>query len=365
MIKGIYMTVRIILPLKDQFPKKSKKGLGFLYYLLSLCKSVKELYSLLLYKVQREIFSEAGAKVRLFSITTKFFAKKNKKIKKKTDFGSFFLVISAKILIFVAQNELNREKIDFINSKKETMDMKHFDDRDLQRYDAMTREEQLGMSAAFPALMRKVYVWMAMALAITAITAYGVASSPALTSLIFGNKLIFFGLIIAELVLVFWVSARIEKLSLTKATLMFIVYSVLNGATLATIFFAYSPEIITKTFFVTAGTFGAMAVYGYFTKSDLSSWGKLLIMAVIGLIIAGVVNIFLRSSLMDLVVSVIGVLIFVGLTAYDSQKIKRMLMMQADMGETAQKVALMGALSLYLDFINLFLYLLRLFGRER
>ena len=243
--------------------------------------------------------------------------------------------------------------------------MKHFDDRDLQRYEAMTREEQLGMSAAFPALMRKVYVWMAMALAITAITAYGVASSPALTSLIFGNKLIFFGLIIAELVLVFWVSARIEKLSLTKATLMFIVYSVLNGATLATIFFAYSPEIITKTFFVTAGTFGAMAVYGYFTKSDLSSWGKLLIMAVIGLIIAGVVNIFLRSSLMDLVVSVVGVLIFVGLTAYDSQKIKRMLMMQADMGETAQKVALMGALSLYLDFINLFLYLLRLFGRER
>ena len=243
--------------------------------------------------------------------------------------------------------------------------MKHFEDRDLQRYEAMTREEQLGMSAAFPALMRKVYVWMAMALAITAITAYGVASSPALTSLIFGNKLIFFGLIIAELVLVFWVSARIEKLSLTKATLMFIVYSVLNGATLATIFFAYSPEIITKTFCVTAGTFGAMAVYGYFTKSDLSSWGKLLIMAVIGLIIAGVVNIFLRSSLMDLVVSVIGVLIFVGLTAYDSQKIKRMLMMQADMGETAQKVALMGALSLYLDFINLFLYLLRLFGRER
>ena len=245
------------------------------------------------------------------------------------------------------------------------MDMKHFDDRDLQRYDAMTREEQLGMSAVFPALMRKVYVWMALALAITAITAYGVASSPALTGLIFGNKLIFFGLIIAELVLVFWVSARIEKLSLTKATLMFIIYSVLNGATLATIFFAYSPEIITKTFFVTAGTFGAMAVYGYFTKSDLSSWGKLLIMAVIGLIIAGVVNIFLRSSLMDLVVSVIGVLIFVGLTAYDSQKIKRMLMMQADMGETAQKVALMGALSLYLDFINLFLYLLRLFGRER
>ena len=245
------------------------------------------------------------------------------------------------------------------------MDIKNFDNRDFQPYEAMTREEQLGMSAAFPALMRKVYVWMTLALAITAITAYGVASSPALTNLIFSGKVIFFGLIIAELILVFWVSARIERLSLTKGTLMFILYSVLNGATLATIFLAYSPEIITKTFFVTAGTFGAMAVYGYFTKSDLSSWGKLLIMAVIGLIIAGVVNMFLKSSMMDLVVSVLGVLIFVGLTAYDSQKIKRMLAMQTDMGETAQKVALMGALSLYLDFINLFLYLLRLFGRER
>ena len=245
------------------------------------------------------------------------------------------------------------------------MEIRNFDNRDIQPYETMTREEQLGMSAAFPALMRKVYVWMAMALAITAITAYGVAASPALTNLIFSSKVVFFGLIIAELILVFWVSARIEKLSLTTATLMFILYSVLNGATLATIFLAYSPEIITKTFFVTAGTFGAMAVYGYFTKSDLSSWGKLLIMAVIGLIIAGVVNMFLKSSMMDLVVSVLGVLIFVGLTAYDSQKIKRMLAMQTDMGETAQKVALMGALSLYLDFINLFLYLLRLFGRER
>lgn len=245
------------------------------------------------------------------------------------------------------------------------MEIRNFDNRDLQRYEAMTRDEQLAMSAAFPALMRKVYVWMAMALAITAITAYGVASSPALLGLIYSGKWTFFGLIIAELALVFWVSARIEKLSLTTATLLFILYSVLNGATLATIFFAYSPAVIAKTFFVTAGTFGAMAVYGYFTKSDLSSWGRLLIMAVIGLIIAGVVNIFLKSSMMDLVISGIGVLVFVGLTAYDSQKIKRMLAMQTDMGETAQKIALMGALSLYLDFINLFLYLLRFFGRER
>ncbi|MBO4315323.1 MAG: Bax inhibitor-1/YccA family protein, partial [Prevotella sp.] len=125
----------------------------------------------------------------------------------------------------------------------------------------------------------------------------------------------------------------------------------------------YSPTVITKVFFITAGTFGAMAAYGYFTKSDLSSWGKVLIMAVVGLIIAMLVNMFLRSSMMDLIVSGIGVLVFTGLTAYDSQKIKQMLAMQADMGEGAQKIALLGASSLYLDFINLFLYLLRIFGR--
>lgn len=229
----------------------------------------------------------------------------------------------------------------------------------------LTREQELGMAQAFPALMRKVYIWMALALTITAITAYGVATSPALLSLIYSSKLTFFGLIIAELVLVFWLSARIYKLSLTTATLMFILYSVINGATLASIFAVYSMSVIGQTFVVTAVTFGAMAVYGYFTKKDLTSWGRLLLMAVIGLIIAGIVNMFLHNSTMDFVVSCLGVLIFVGLTAYDSQKIKQMLAMQTDMGETAQKVALMGALSLYLDFINLFLYLLRLFGRER
>ena len=228
-----------------------------------------------------------------------------------------------------------------------------------------TNEREWAVSSAFPALMRKVYVWMSLALVITAITAYGVASSPALLSFIYSSKLTFFGLIIAELVLVFWVSARISKLSLTTATLMFILYSVINGATMASIFIVYSPGIIGQTFLVTAGTFGAMAIYGYTTKQDLTSWGRLLIMGVIGLIIAGIVNIFLHNSMMDLIISCIGVLIFVGLTAYDSQKIKQMLLMQGDMGEGAQKLALMGALSLYLDFINLFLYLLRLFGRER
>lgn len=234
---------------------------------------------------------------------------------------------------------------------------------EIQDLEKAIREKEGYMSLAFPALMRKVYVWMTLALVITGITAYGVATSPTLIQLIYGNRFAIWGMIILELALVFWISARIDRLSLTKATLLFILYSVINGATLSSIFFVYSPSVITKVFLITAATFGAMALYGYFTKSDLSSWGKILFMAVVGLIIAMLVNMFLKSSMMDLIVSGIGVLVFTGLTAYDSQKIKQMLSMQTDMGEGAQKIALLGALSLYLDFINLFLYLLRLFGR--
>jgi FtsH-binding integral membrane protein len=243
--------------------------------------------------------------------------------------------------------------------------MRDYEEKEYDAWGAMSTDRELALSAAFPALMRKVYVWMTLALAITALTAYGVASTPALLTAIYTSKFLFWGLIIAELGLVFYVSARIQRLSLSTATLLFILYSIINGATLAFIFAIYSTSIIVQTFVVTAGTFGAMAVYGYFTKKDLTSWGRLLLMALIGVIIAGVVNIFLHNSTMDLIISGIGVLVFVGLTAYDSQKIKQMLLMQEDMGETAQKVALMGALSLYLDFINLFLYLLRLFGRDR
>ena len=233
--------------------------------------------------------------------------------------------------------------------------------RDLDR---LINEKEGYLSLAFPALIRKVYVWMTLALVITAVTAYGVASSPQLLTLIFSSKLVFFGIIIAELALVFGVTSAINRLSLTTATLLFILYSALNGATLSMIFIAYSPAVITKVFFITAGTFGAMAAFGYFTKADLSSMGKLLIMALIGLIIATVANLFFKSSGFDLILSYVGVLIFVGLTAWDSQKIKRMLAVQTDMGEGAQKIALLGALSLYLDFINLFLYLLRIFGRS-
>ena len=172
------------------------------------------------------------------------------------------------------------------------------------------------------------------------------------------------GLIIAEFALVFGVTAAINRLSLATATMLFILYSVINGAMLSAIFVAYSPMVITKVFFITAGTFGAMAAYGYFTKRDLSSIGKILFMALIGLVIATVVNIFLKSNGFDLILSYLGVAIFTGLTAWDSQKIKVMLAQCEDMDEGAQKIALLGALTLYLDFINLFLYLLRIFGRN-
>lgn len=227
------------------------------------------------------------------------------------------------------------------------------------------RNKDYAMSTAFPALMRKVFVWMTLALAITGLTAYGVATSPAILSLIFSSKVTFFGLIIAEFALVFAISGAINRLSLSTATLLFILYSVVNGATLSTIFFAFSVATIGKVFFITAGTFGAMALVGYTTKTDLTSMGKLLFMALLGIIIASVVNMFVGSSGLDLILSYVGVLVFVGLTAYDTQKIKQMCQAAPDAGESAQKLALIGALSLYLDFINLFLYLLRIFGNNR
>lgn len=227
------------------------------------------------------------------------------------------------------------------------------------------RQNDLSMSRAFPALMRKVFVWMALALAITGLTAFGVATSPALVSMIFGSKVMFWGLIIAEFALVFAISGAINRLSLATATLLFILYSVVNGATLSVIFFAFSTAVIAKTFFITASTFGVMAFVGYTTKTDLTSMGKLLFMALIGIIIASVVNMFVHSSGFDLIISYVGVLIFVGLTAYDTQKIKQMCQMAPDAGESAQKLALIGALELYLDFINLFLYLLRIFGNNK
>lgn len=226
-------------------------------------------------------------------------------------------------------------------------------------------ERDLQASLAFPALMRKVYLWMTLALVITAITAYGVATSPAAIQFILGNRIVFFGLIIAEFALVFAVGGMINKLSITTATLLFTLYSVVNGATLSIVLLAYTHESVTQVFFITAGTFAAMSAVGYLTKRDLSSVGRILFMALIGLIIATVVNIFWKNSGFMAILNYLGVLIFVGLTAYDTQKIKNMLLTAEDGGEVGQKMALLGALTLYLDFINLFLYLLRILGKSR
>ena len=236
---------------------------------------------------------------------------------------------------------------------------------ELTELERMINEREGYVSLAFPALMRKVYVWMALALAITGVTAFGVANSPNIMIAIYSNRAVFWGLIIAELALVFVVSGMINRLSLTTATLLFTLYSVLNGVVLSSIFVIYSGTSIAKVFFITAGTFAAMAVYGYTTKRDLSTMGRLMFMGLIGLIIASIVNLFIKSSGLDLILSYIGVIVFVGLTARDTQKIKQMLAMQEDIDEGAQKIALVGALSLYLDFINLFLYLLRIFGGSR
>ena len=205
---------------------------------------------------------------------------------------------------------------------------------------------------SMPVLMRKVYTWMAMALVITGICAYGVAASPSLVTLIFSGRFTFYGLIFAEL-------------ALSTATTLFTLYAALNGVTLSAIFLVYDITTIGQVFFITAGTFGAMAFFGYTTKKDLSAMGHMLYMALLGLIIATVVNLFMQNPMFDYILSYIGVGVFVGLTAWDSQKIKRILTEMPDAGEEAQKFALLGALTLYLDFINLFLYLLRIFSKRR
>ena len=219
--------------------------------------------------------------------------------------------------------------------------------------------------AARATLFRNVYLWMTMALCLTALTAYTVAGSESLLQAIFSSRALFFGLIIGELVLVMVLAANIMRMSFLTATLLFIAYSVVNGATLSVIFLVYDLGSIGLTFLVTAGMFGAMSLYGFVTGRDLSSWGNLLMMALVGVIIASLVNLFLKSEMLMWIVTYIGILLFVGLTAYDTQRIKRMIYSGAEIDETMQKLALLGALSLYLEFINLFLYMLRLLGNRR
>ena len=220
--------------------------------------------------------------------------------------------------------------------------------------------------AAQSTLMRNVYSWMTLALVITGFVSLYMAKSQTLLSMIMQNSMLLWILLIAELGLVIFLSARIHRISFTTATLLFIAYSILNGVTMAFIFLIYTMTSIATTFFVTAGTFGVMALYGYVTKKDLSRIGNICIMALIGLIIATVVNIFLKNTMMDLIISGIGILLFVGLTAYDSQKIKQLLTADdIEVNETTQKIALLGSITLYLDFINLFLYLLRFLGDRK
>ena len=211
--------------------------------------------------------------------------------------------------------------------------------------------------------MSGVYTWMTLALALSGLTAFGVASSPAILQLIFGNELVFFGLIIAELVLVMVFSFRVHKMSVTAASLVYIVYSILNGITLASIFIVYTKTSIFSVFLISAGMFAAMSIYGRVTKQDLRSAGRYLTMALFGVIIASVVNIFLKSSGLDWLLSLVTVGIFVGLTAYDTQKAYA-IAEQSDGSDMFAKASVVMALELYLDFINIFLSLLRLFGKK-
>lgn len=237
-------------------------------------------------------------------------------------------------------------------------------DYEEMNYQSYSRDRQLEASYAFPALMRKTYLWMSMALVITGLTAYVVATNAAISSYLFMHSQLIWVLFLAEIGLVVGLSAAIRKISLSTATLMFVAYAALNGITFSSLFYVYTMGSLASTFFITAGTFGAMSLVGFFTKTDLSSMGKILLMALIGLIIASVVNIFVASSGLEMLMTYLGVLIFVGLTAYDTQKIKQMFLMAPDASESTQKYAVLGALTLYLDFINLFLYLLRIFGRR-
>ncbi len=208
---------------------------------------------------------------------------------------------------------------------------------------------------------------MAIGLGLTGFIAFYVSNSPSMIKLIYGNQILFFGLIIGELALVFYLSARVQKIQASTATALFILYAALNGVTLSFIFLIYTSASITSTFFICAATFVSCSIYGMVTKRDLTSLGGFMAMGLIGIIIASVVNMFIRSTGMSLIISYIGVFVFVGLTAYDTQKLKRMAVTQPAGLEAGvvRKGAIMGALTLYLDFINLFLMLLRILGNRR
>lgn len=232
----------------------------------------------------------------------------------------------------------------------------------MQRQTLYSTETAVGVQSSF---FPSVYNWMTVGLGLTAVVSMLTVNSPAAQQIVFGNRMVFFGLIIAELVVVMVLSGAIHRLSAAAATGLFLLYSTLSGVTFAVIFLAYTRSSITSAFFVTAGTFGAMSLYGHVTKRDLTSWGSFLFMGLIGFLIASVVNIFLQSELIYWVSTYCGVIIFVGLTAYDTQKLKVLAQGGFASAEDRHKAAIIGALRLYLDFVNLFLMMLRIFGRRR
>jgi len=231
-----------------------------------------------------------------------------------------------------------------------------------ERYQTEVQSRYTTTDTGVAAFISKVYAFMAGALVVTALAAYYGSQSAELINFIYGNRTVLFGLFIVEILLVGVLSARINKMSYSTAALIFVGYSLLNGITLSSIFLLYTQSSLTATFAATAGTFGAMSLLGYFTKKDLTKFGGIMYMALIGLIIASVVNWIWPGPTMYMIITYAGVLIFVGLTAYDTQKIKR-IGQELDINtEQGKKAAILGALSLYLDFINLFLLLLRFLG---
>ena len=212
-------------------------------------------------------------------------------------------------------------------------------------------------------VMRLVYVKMLLAMLVTAVTSMYVTSNETLLMLIYGKPMVFVGLLISQVIVVISLLGRLQKMSTITASLLFYLYSVITGVVFASILLVYTATSIANTFFITAGVFGAMSVYGYFTSNDLSKMGSLLIMGFLGLIICSVVNIFLKSQPMEWLISFVGVLVFIGLTAWDTQKIKAAAA-HAE-GDDVKRLATIGALELYLDFVNLFIYLLRFFGNDR
>lgn len=211
----------------------------------------------------------------------------------------------------------------------------------------------------------KVYGWMCAALVVTGLTAWYVAQTEELILALLSNKFLFYGLLIGEVLLVGYISKALPTMDVMMAKALFFLYAIANGLTLSLIFVIFTASSIASSFFITAGTFAVMSLYGYFTKSDLTSMGRILMMGLIGLIIASIVNIFMQSTMMHWIISYVGVFIFTGLIAYDTQKIKEMNIIGNEGTDEDTKESLMGALTLYLDFVNLFLYILRIFGDRK